>query len=57
MTVNCGDMAIPVDLAPGRAGMWWFSFQIPNYAGNGKTEVFHGKKGYLDSETARRNAA
>ena len=56
MIVNSGALTITVDLAPGRAGMWWFSFQIPNYAGKGKTETFRGKMGYLDRETARKHA-
>jgi hypothetical protein len=56
MIVNSGALTIAVDLAPGRAGMWWFSFQIPNYAGKGKTETFRGKMGYPDRETARKHA-
>jgi hypothetical protein len=56
MIVNSGALTIAVDLAPGRAGMWWFSFQIPNYAGTGKTEAFRGRMGYPDRETARKHA-
>jgi hypothetical protein len=56
MIVTYGDLAIEVDLAPGRAGMWWFSFQIPNYAGKGKTETFRGQRGYLNRESARKHA-
>jgi|KBSMisStaDraftv2_1062788.scaffolds.fasta_scaffold1187848_2 hypothetical protein len=56
MVVTYGNLTIAVDLAPGRAGMWWFSFQIPNYAGKGKAETFRGKMGYPDRETARKHA-
>jgi hypothetical protein len=37
--------------------MWWFSFQIPNYAGRGEAETFCGKRGYPNRETARKHAA
>jgi hypothetical protein len=56
MIVTSGNLTIAVDLAPGRAGMWWFSFRIPNYAGMGKAETFRGKMGYPDRETARKHA-
>jgi hypothetical protein len=56
MIVTYGNLTIAVDLAPGRAGMWWFSFQIPNHAGKGKAKTFRGKMGYPDRETARRHA-
>src|SRR5260370_20038745 len=56
MVVTSGNLTIAVDLAPGRAGMCWFSFQIPNYAGKGKAETFRGKMGYPDRETARKHA-
>jgi hypothetical protein len=56
MIVTHGNLTIAVDLAPGRAGMWWFSFEIPNYAGKGKGVAFHGKMGYPDRETARKYA-
>jgi hypothetical protein len=56
MIVTYGDLTIAVDLAPGRAGMWWFSFQIPNYAGKGKLKAFRGKMGFADRESARKHA-
>jgi hypothetical protein len=56
MIVTYGNLTVAVDLAPGRASMWWFSFQIPNHAGKGKVETFRGKMGYPDRETARRHA-
>jgi hypothetical protein len=36
--------------------MWWFSFQIPNYAGTGKAEAFRGEMGYQNRATARKHA-
>jgi len=56
MIVTYGNLTIAVDLAPGQAGMWWFSFQVPNYAGKGKTEIFRGKRGYPNRTTARKHA-
>ena len=56
MTVNYGELAISVDLAPGKAGMWWYSFEVPNYAGKGTAERFYGNRGHLDRKSARRHA-
>jgi len=56
MTVTSGSLTIPVDLSPDQSGSWWFSFEIPNYAGRRKLEAFRSKIGYKDRETAGQHA-